>query len=81
MNRLAAMLKEALAANTIGGIIGVAAFSLIFVFGWGTQQAQQALIVISAVAAMLILLTQRSRRTIQTSAPSTISSPLGSRSC
>src|SRR5215471_3568902 len=47
------------AANTIGGIIGVAAFSVIFVFGYGTQQAQQALIVISSIAALLIFLKQQ----------------------
>jgi spermidine synthase len=54
------------AANTIGGIIGVAAFSLIFVFGYGTQQAQQALIVLSTVAALLVLLKQQrdSRSTV-----------------
>ena len=43
------------AANTIGGIAGVAGFSLVFVAGYGTQQAQQALIIISALAALLVL--------------------------
>jgi spermidine synthase len=47
------------AANTIGGIIGVAAFSMIFAIGYGTQQAQQALIVVSTVAALLIFLKQQ----------------------
>jgi spermidine synthase len=47
------------AANTVGGIAGVAAFSLIFAFGYGTQQAQQALIVLSAAAAVLALLRPR----------------------
>ena len=47
------------AANTVGGIIGVAAFSLIFVFGYGTQQAQQTLLVITAAAALVILLSQQ----------------------
>jgi spermidine synthase len=43
------------AANTIGGIVGSAAFSLVFAAGYGTQQAQQALIVISLFAALLVL--------------------------
>jgi spermidine synthase len=43
------------AANTIGGIVGVAIFSLVYVAGYGTRQAQQALIVISAIAALLAL--------------------------
>lgn len=44
------------AANTVGGIIGVAAFSLVFAAGYGTQQAQQSLIVISLAAALLMLI-------------------------
>jgi spermidine synthase len=44
------------AANTIGGIVGVAAFSLVFAAGYGTQQAQQSLIVISLAAALLVLI-------------------------
>jgi spermidine synthase len=44
------------AANTIGAVIGVAAFSLLFVAGFGTLRAQQALIVVSAVAALLLLM-------------------------
>ncbi|HEY2383204.1 MAG TPA: SAM-dependent methyltransferase [Terriglobia bacterium] len=44
------------AANTIGGIVGVAAFSLVFVAGYGTQQAQQSLIIISLAAALLALI-------------------------
>src|SRR5262249_59181964 len=43
------------AANTIGGIAGVAMFSLVFVTGLGTQVAQQALIVISAAAFLVLM--------------------------
>jgi len=43
------------AANTIGGIAGVGAFSLVFVFGYGTQLAQQSLIIISLAAAFFAL--------------------------
>src|SRR5215475_7063422 len=43
------------AANTIGGIAGVAVFSLVFVAGYGTQQAQQSLIVVSLAAALLAI--------------------------
>jgi spermidine synthase len=43
------------AANTIGGIVGVAAFSALFAAGYGTQQAQQSLIVLSLAAALLVL--------------------------
>ena len=43
------------AANTVGGIAGVAAYSLVFAVGYGTQQAQQSLIVITLAAALLLL--------------------------
>jgi spermidine synthase len=43
------------AANTIGGIMGVAVFSLLFAAGYGTQHAQQSLIVLSLAAALLVL--------------------------
>ena len=43
------------AANTVGGIVGVAVFSLLFAAGYGTQQAQQSLIVLSLAAALLVL--------------------------
>ena len=50
------------AANTIGGIAGVAVFSMIFVAGYGTQQAQRTLVVISVVAALLLLVPVAMRR-------------------
>jgi spermidine synthase len=50
------------AANTVGGIAGALGFSLIFVKSFGTQHAQQALIVLSSVAALLVL--ARSRRAL-----------------
>jgi len=43
------------AANTIGGIAGVAVFSLIYVAGHGTEQAQRALIIVATAAALLML--------------------------
>jgi spermidine synthase len=43
------------AANTIGGIAGVAVFSLVFVAGYGTQQAQQSLMIVSLAAALLAI--------------------------
>jgi len=50
------------AANTVGGIVGVAVFSLVFVAGFGTQQAQQSLMILSAVAAVLALVPAQDRR-------------------
>jgi spermidine synthase len=44
------------AANTIGAVIGVAAFSLVFVAGYGTLRAQQALVLISTLAAVIMLM-------------------------
>jgi spermidine synthase len=43
------------AANTIGGIVGVIAFSLIFIAGHGTQEAQRVLLIASAIAALMML--------------------------
>jgi spermidine synthase len=42
------------AANTVGGIAGVLTFSLFFIGGFGTQDAQRALVVIAAMAALLM---------------------------
>jgi len=43
------------AANTVGGIAGVAIFSMVYVAGFGTRHAQQGLIVVSAIAALVAL--------------------------
>lgn len=43
------------AANTLGAIVGSAATSLLFVVWLGTQRTQQVLIVLSAMAALLML--------------------------
>jgi spermidine synthase len=43
------------AANTAGAIVGALAFSLLFMRWIGTQHAQQLIIVLSAVAAVLLL--------------------------
>ena len=43
------------AANTVGAIVGATTFSLIVIKLWDTQRAQQALIGLSAVAALLVL--------------------------
>ena len=43
------------AANTVGGIAGVAIFSMVYVAGFGTQHAQQGLIIVSAIAALVAL--------------------------
>jgi spermidine synthase len=48
------------AANTIGGIAGVSVFSLIYIAGHGTQEAQQILIIVSMVAALMMLVPIRS---------------------
>jgi spermidine synthase len=49
------------AANTIGAIVGAIAFSMILIPTVGTQQAQRVLIGASAVAGLLVLLTERRR--------------------
>jgi spermidine synthase len=43
------------AANTVGAIVGATTFSLIVITVWDTQRAQQALIGLSALAALLTL--------------------------
>jgi spermidine synthase len=43
------------AANTLGAIVGSLGFSLLFVVWLGSQHAQQALIIISAMSALLML--------------------------
>jgi spermidine synthase len=52
------------AANTIGGIAGVAVFSLVFIAGYGTQQAQQSLMIISLAAAVLAMAPGLNRRSL-----------------
>ena len=47
----AALVGETYAANTIGGIVGALAFSMILIPGLGTQQSQRCLIALAAVAA------------------------------
>jgi spermidine synthase len=49
------LVGKAYAANTIGGILGALIFSMILIPQLGTQQSQRALIVISAVAAIVAL--------------------------
>ena len=44
------------AANTLGGIVGAVALSVIIVPHWGTQQAQRLLIATSTLAALVALL-------------------------
>ncbi len=43
------------AANTVGAIVGATTFSLLVIKLWDTQRAQQALIGLSALAALLVL--------------------------
>ena len=57
----ARLVSRVYAANTIGGIVGALAFSLLVVPTIGTQQAQRCLIALAAIAAVLMFVQERRR--------------------
>ena len=53
------LVAEVYAANTVGAIVGAAGFSLFLIPWIGTQHSQQALILLCAIAALLVLMPLR----------------------